>query len=514
MTRRKELMHIIDRFTRDKVSRFVWGLLTLACLVMFLVGRTGESRAYTSALDDAKARALVYTNDVRAPAVAARPDSPVLGFVYREIYPSVQAQIFTDPTVARVRLWSTDGTLLFSTDSHERAGQVQVTDDPGVQAAASGGTFSQTVRLPFTFATTGDPGVETDLLQVYSPLRVPDRIAPAAVVQIDFLLESLRAGAADPWRTLQAVFGVLFFVCLAMTVLSFRASTHAVGAGVASLERAVGPREEAEEGEPQGAPAPGPIREMRRATERVGVLEAERTQILDELEASREQLRQAEEAYRFLEGRLRQSQVALDRREAPEPGPADARAAELEEALRKSEAELALLLAGTAEAESSEVQAELAMAEERRIAAESRAQQVERRVAELESHLAETRDQFEGRVAEMETELQSAREELDIPEPETDAPPMADPAASAPEPEAPTPEATAGLAHLEARLQEAERRADEAEGQLADLSPEASDLRTRLARTAARKHLGAGTTGNGSDEQGADERPSDEHPGK
>lgn len=464
-------MHIIDRFTRDKVSRFVWGLLTLACFVMFVVGRTGENRAFTTALDDAKARGLAYTNDVLAPAVAARPDSPVLGFRYHEIYPSLQAQVFTDPTVARVRLWSTDGTLLVSTD-RRRAGQVQVKDDPGVQAAASGGTFSQTVRLPFTFATTGEPGVDTDLLQTYSPLRVPDRIAPAAVVEIDFLLETLHAGAVDPWRTVQSVFGVLFFVCLAMTLLSFRKSTHGVGAGVASLERAVGRREEAEDAQVQGALAPGPTREMRRATERVGVLEDERTQMLDELEASREQLRQAEEAYRFLEGRLRQSQAVVDSREGEDPASVDARVAELEEALRKSEAERALSRTGMSDAKPSEVEAELAAAEEKRAAAESRAQQVERRVAELESHLTETRDQFAGRVAELETELQSTRDDLDIPGPEpTAAAPEPEAEAAEPEPEAPTPEAVEALAHLESRLQDAERRADEAEEQLADLPP-------------------------------------------
>jgi multidrug resistance efflux pump len=57
----------------------------------------------------------------------------------------------------------------------------------------------------------------------------------------------------------------------------------------------------------------------------------------------------------------------------------------------------------------------------------------------------------------------------------------------------PTVPPTNTLSDLEARVAEAERRAEEAEQTLEEvaLSPEASSLRERLARTAARKKLGS-----------------------
>jgi hypothetical protein len=47
------------------------------------------------------------------------------------------------------------------------------------------------------------------------------------------------------------------------------------------------------------------------------------------------------------------------------------------------------------------------------------------------------------------------------------------------------------IAVLEAKVAEAEARAEQAKDEAMQLSPEASDLRMRLARTAARKKMGS-----------------------
>ena len=193
-------MNVIDRFTRDRVSRLVWGVLALACLAMFLVGLQGEQRAYTRQLDATTARSEAYAANVIAPVVHLKDGAPV--FYYREAYTKIQAEVLAaDPTVARVRVWGTDGLLLFSTDNRQRTGVIEAPNDPGVQAGSMGGTYRSIVTQTFTWATTGVTGDETQLLQTYTPLRLATQIQPAGAVQVDYFVDSLHAAARGQWPT-------------------------------------------------------------------------------------------------------------------------------------------------------------------------------------------------------------------------------------------------------------------------------------------------------------------------
>lgn len=417
-------MGIGNRFTRDRASLFVWGLLALACVVMVLVARTGQHTAYTAEIDDARARGLSYANGVVTEGVSAKPGEPLKGLVDRALFTRLQAEVFVDPTVARVRVWGADGLLLFTTDTRQRSGEIRVTDDPGINAAIEGNTFAQSVTQPFTYATTGLEGEVTDLLQTYSPLLVGDRITAAGAVQIDFLLEPLAQASESPWRTLQLGFAFLAAVLVVLTIVSFARRPRAGTAAVAPAER------------PETDEEPGEI--------------VDQAKVRDELEAAYEQLQQAEEAHRYLENRLKQAQAELASRPPVAPdGPQSM---------------------------------ELAIASERRVEAERKAADAEARATRLEAELREAKYAGgaapNGEVAEPEP----SEAEADAPAPALESTPAPlSPAAGNEE-----------LARLEERLLAAERRAQEARERVEALTPEeraaeASDLRERLARTAARK---------------------------
>ncbi len=350
---------------------------------------------------------------------------------------AVQGEVFTDPTVARMRIWDADGVLQFSTDqSRSSIDAVQVDDPAIVQAATEGEATSSLVTAPFTFATTGRAGEPTRLLQTFSPMRVPDRIDPLGAVQIDFLYDALVERARDPWLQYQILFVGLSGLFILLLVLSFRRSHRLVGAGVVVEHDRAAPA--------VAAASTDDVPEGER--DRVTALERELVAVRDELDVSREQLTQAEEAYRYLEGRLKKSQ---------------------------DEASTAPAVRAPADQDQ-----RVAMIERERAAADERAAQAEHRLAELQQRLT--------RLAGLDPSLPPGAPPDYVPSVEPDvAPPASTHAPETPTsptatPEGPTsPASTGGAAR--APSEEAEEHTEEADQ---------TDLRTRLARTAARKKLG------------------------
>jgi hypothetical protein len=173
---------------------------------------------------------------------------------------------------------------------------------------------------------------------------------------------------------------------------------------------------------------------------------------------------------------------------------ADERVAVLEQKLELDGPEVVALRAKVEEAETRAVEAEALLTtvqsdlEAARAEVEARVEPVPEPVSELEFVLLGPPERAAGREAEPhEAEPGSEPERASEPEPEPE------PEAHEPEPEAPEPEPTDPidlLAVLAARVAEAEARAQHARDEAMQLSPEAADLRRRLARTAARKKLG------------------------
>ena len=457
-------------------ARFVWGGLTLVFLLGLFLSRSSKNTALNTEIQDAQTRATAYANTTIAEAATIDARAGTITFVSKEFAVRLQAEVFTDPTVARVRVWDVDGTLDASTDVTEDVGGVVAADDPSLAAAVAGSTSAQIAEEPFTYSTVGSAPTGTQLLQVFVPLRARDQVDPAGAVQVDFLYDTLVTASSSPWATLSRLFLILTIVCAVLFIVSMARRP------VTAAERTVTATVPATESAPVASAAP--VRDP---------------EVDEELQAAREQLRQATEAFAFLEARMQDGSGTAAA--SADVDAATSRITELESALNRAEAEAAL-------ARSSAVtQDDLDRVQH---AADERVAELERRMGEpspeaaaeaeaLRARLTEAED----RAREAELALATAREDAAA-EQDATAPQAASAAPETPEPApkrepvaksetAPKPESSDPndlIAELEAQVAAAEARAKEAEDEALHLSPEANDLRARLARSAAKKKFG------------------------
>jgi hypothetical protein len=194
---------------RGRQALMIWVWTTVLLFGVFAVVRVGAGRNLDEQIDAAQRRSVGHAAAIGR-GMESRSGSIFPAFNQRELTTLVQAEIFDDPTVARVRLYGVDGVLLFATDQDVRRGSIQApSEDPGVAAAASGSSYRSIVSTAFTRSTVGAEGADTELLQTFEPLKDPDRIEPIGVVEADFFMEALDAAAVGE------VDGVLTMIALA-----------------------------------------------------------------------------------------------------------------------------------------------------------------------------------------------------------------------------------------------------------------------------------------------------------
>jgi hypothetical protein len=445
-------MKIIDRATRGMAARFIWGGLVALFLIGLFLARSQKTTALNTEIQDAQQRALAYARTTVADQAVIDPRAGTLAFDKKGFDVAVEGDIFTDPTVARVRVWDREGVLLASSDPSEVVGQLATAKDANFSTVVGGATHAQVVQEDFTFSTVGSEPKPTQLLEVFTPLQTKDNVDPLGVVQVDLLYTKLEAAAASPWSTLALaclvgaiIAGILFVVAMVRKP----ARVQAVQGEAVAPEVAAEPVATVAEPEPRDL------------------------QLEEELKVAREQLQQASEAFAFLEARVKDGSGA--QATAADVDAAASRISELEVALQRAEHD-------AAEARSSSVsQEEL---DQVRREADERVAEMERQMHEdaakvdpeleaLRTHLAEA----EQRAKDAERAMASARADVDAAREEVVT--------------APNGEVSDGLIEeLEAKVAEAEARAKEAEEEALRITPEANDLRARLAQAAARKRFG------------------------
>lgn len=491
-------MKIIDRFTRDRVSRYVWAVLTVGCLLGWFSARQGQTTALRDQLSAAQAQTrhiadTVLFNNLSHDAMTNLIPSPL----YRDIYVALQSQVFTDATVARVRVWTPDGILQYSTHERDQVGLLQTQDKTLIDQAMKGQSVSAKVLTKFSAASTGNDQTPTNLLEVFVPLHVPDWISVTGVVEVDYYYDHFVQAAHQPWFNIMLGLLGLAVLCLLMTLLSFRPPVGTQGAGVASGSEVEGAEEPKRGGKHAVAPpsdeaAKALQREAERADARATKAEADALSLREELKGSRNQLKEAE------------AKIAAKSVDGPS------------ETSQPHENELKREIVLTARAHAAE--ASLREAKRRAQAAEKKTKKLEERARTAEAAVASTTSETSeaaGDGAVAQASQAAAEAALAAKEAESAAASVAAEEAAAAmaaqqvQPQAATPAADddAVFVKLEERIAAAERRASDAEARLLrlravssaprDEPPEdavtatAGDLRSRLARTAARKKLGA-----------------------
>ena len=367
-----------------RIGYLVWGGLAALCLLLFMVAREQERAALTERVDAAERRALQYGDTVLHHALAARDVStPLAGTAYRNLQAVVQDRVFDDPLVARVRLWSPDGTLLFSTAANERGkiGRLRVNEDPAITAAAGGAVASRLATVPFATPSGGD-AAPTDLFETFVPLRVTDRTDVLGAVQIDQYFDAVRSAAAGPWRAVQWTCVALAVVFGGLTLRSLR-------------RRAAEPVVTPPTSRPAAAPSvreEEPARQSGEPEETIAALKAEhaeniaalRTELATASAAAETVAETAAETDRLADAERRVAE-ADDRASEAERRAADFEvmlAAAKREAPEIADEALASRTVPSSTAASLEAQA-LELLEARVIAAEERAADAEQRLAEL-----------------------------------------------------------------------------------------------------------------------------------
>ncbi len=513
-------MKIIDRFTRDRVSRYVWVVLTVGCLLGWFSARQGQTTALRDQLSAAQAQTrhiadTVLFNNLSHDAMTNLIPSPL----YRDIYVALQSQVFTDATVARVRVWTPDGILQYSTHERDQVGLLQTQDKTLIDQAMKGQSVSAKVLTKFSAASTGNDQTPTNLLEVFVPLHVPDWISVTGVVEVDYYYDHFVQAAHQPWFNIMVVLLGLAVLCLLMTLLSFRAPVGTLGAGVTSGSEVEGA--EPKRGGKHAVASPSDKaaktlqREAERADARAAKAEADALSLREELKGSRNQLKEAEakiaaksvdrpsETSQPPENELKREIVLTARAHAAEASlreakrraqAAEKKAKKLEERARTAEAAVA-----STTSETSEAAGDGAVAQASQAAAEAALAAKEAELAAAKLELDRTRVDLEAKSKEAESAAASVAA----------AEAVAAMAAQQVQPQVATPAAVddAVFVKLEVRIAAAERRASDAEARLLRLQPVSSaprdappedavtatagDLRSRLARTAARKKLGA-----------------------
>ncbi|HEX9122488.1 MAG TPA: hypothetical protein VF984_03895, partial [Actinomycetota bacterium] len=131
----------------------------------------------------------------------------------KQILLLVEDEVLSDERVARVRIWSTAGILIFSTHPRDREGTT-ASGNEQLGASMTGQVVSDVAepRSP----SDGLAGSGDAMLETFVPLRLTDRAGVAGVVEIDQHHPAITRTARWLWRSLEAVTAALLLGALAL----------------------------------------------------------------------------------------------------------------------------------------------------------------------------------------------------------------------------------------------------------------------------------------------------------
>ncbi len=489
--------------------------LAIACAFAVALSWFLQQRALTSATAAEDGKVTAFVKQTVGPAVSGADLTKSLSpGVRQRLDQKLDKGVLASGPIVRVRVFSINGQLLYSTDAADKLGSAAFGYPDALRGAAGGALTS----LVDDDSVTVKGGVQSlRLLRTYAPLKGA-KDHTIAVVAVDQRYAPLEQAARSPWHTVQmgsAVLAVLFLGLALYGVLrrsSAKRSASRSGFGTAKKRAANEPAEtkRALEAAEKTAEREGQIREA----------------LEDQLEQLRAKLSEQDEATAAATRELTEQLAAATRRaeqaEAGAPGPSaherDAAAAQVHEAVERltqmearalsAEAKLSKLEGQMHEMETAAAQAPPAqelpedlaamvaeLSEARRSATEQQRRALEQEQRALEASeranvaqhraedLARESEQMSARLAELEQAAVDATRTA------------AENAQRADATEALRGELEAKLAQvgargqeLETRAAELERRASEAEtsgdvvrSELAELGAERDALRTRAA---------------------------------
>ncbi|MGH2640615.1 MAG: hypothetical protein ACRDGO_02835 [Actinomycetota bacterium] len=216
-------MSVIARFTRDSASKYVWAAMALAAIGGLAFAIMNGDDALDRERANAQSRAVQYVEEALDPRLEGSDlDSPITGQAEASLQTAVERAILVDDRLARVRIWSADGSLLFSTDRAETPGSDAGLNDELLQQVVREGVLTRSGVSD----TGGEDDPERSLLRTYVPLRA------SAIAEIDQTDEGTLAAVRTEWRNYQILAGGMLLLFLVLIGLSLRDPIEPINTGV------------------------------------------------------------------------------------------------------------------------------------------------------------------------------------------------------------------------------------------------------------------------------------------
>ena len=216
-------MGLIERFTRDTASKYVWALMALVAAVGLVFAFTRGGAAMDDERASSQERAVSYVRDELDPRLQGSDlNAPITGQAASSLEDAVDRTILADDRLTRVRIWAADGRLLFSTDQGDTPGSDAGLNDELLAATAADGVLTRSNISD----TGGQNDPERSLLRTYVPLRA------SAIAEIDQTDEGTLAAVRTEWMYYEILAGVMLLVFLVLTGLSLRDPIEPINVGV------------------------------------------------------------------------------------------------------------------------------------------------------------------------------------------------------------------------------------------------------------------------------------------
>jgi hypothetical protein len=205
---------LLDRFTRDEVSAKIWWPLALLGVIALVLSFPIANRAADRTRTEAAADALTVSQAALQPLTSS-------GASAAEISQAARSIVAADPTLAAVRVWNTSHGLVASSDPADDLGSAEALNDADIdRALAIGSTW-----------VVADPagGSSEPMYSAYTAVRGD---GGDVVTQFEAADATLLADVHRDWMWFRIVVGVGTLLLFVLALLSMREPVARIGAGV------------------------------------------------------------------------------------------------------------------------------------------------------------------------------------------------------------------------------------------------------------------------------------------
>jgi outer membrane biosynthesis protein TonB len=216
-------MRFIDRFTLDDVSAKVWWPFAMALLVLLVLTFPGEHRAVNARRTETAQADAALAQRVIEPSIASAGTTAVTGPVADQLKMRVRNEILAnDPRIRAIRLWNTTDEVAWSSVSGEPVGVSGTLNTQPIKDAFAAGAP--------TFLTTDTAPDNTPSPTIYYAFST---IGPQPfLAQFDYLDRQLAGDVGATWLRYQIVLVVGLLIVLGLALLSMRDPKARIGTNV------------------------------------------------------------------------------------------------------------------------------------------------------------------------------------------------------------------------------------------------------------------------------------------